>query len=264
MAVFQHALWGYELTYPDGWAHQTQGEIETFAVTPQALDPDYSGENSGQIMVRAGWNCPRRPIEPVWNEHIGKLASWLGAKKVGSAPWRMSGAAGMEAEVVLAKKDPRRLWSGILEQDFLVLHFLALHLKEERAVFEPPATRVISSLRFLKAVDGVSAAAEGWPLPPGYEPIPPQEVLTDISDFSVWRAYSGRSNIQALQAFYWRETANFGWRVDEYAPFPAPGDPGFARLRMERAGRRVTLAILPFAGETEDEIFGRLVFKLEP
>ena len=146
MAVFQHVLWGYELTYPDNWAHQTQEGVEAFAITSQALAPDYVGPDSGQILVRAEWNCAHQPIQPLWNRHIGMLASWLGAKQVGSALWRMGGASGIEAEIVLPKKDNRRLWTGILERNLIVLHFVVIHMKEERSSFEPLATQVISSL----------------------------------------------------------------------------------------------------------------------
>ena len=65
MSVFQHVLWGYELTYPDNWVHQTTGAVEAFAAISEALTPDYSGEYSGQILVRGEFNCARQPIGPL-------------------------------------------------------------------------------------------------------------------------------------------------------------------------------------------------------
>lgn len=263
MAVFQHVLWGYELTYPDEWAHQTQGPIEAFASLPEALTPDYTGQNSGQILVRGEWNCARQPIEPIWNRHIGMLAGWLGAKQVGSAPWRMAGATGVEAEIVLPKKDNRRLWTGILERNFTVLHFIVLHLREERALFEPKATEIISSLRFPAEVAGVLTDEAGFPLPPDYFQVPPQQVIDDIVEPEKWRAYDGQSGVDALQAFYLREAPNYGWEVVEYVPFPSPSELGFARLRLVKAGRTVMLGLMPYKTETNGSALpARLVFKL--
>ena len=264
MAVFQHVLWGYELTYPDDWTHQSQGAVEEFAAIPEALTPEYIGPDSGQILVRGEWNCARQSIEPIWNRHIGMLASWLGAKQIGSAPWRMAGATGLEAEIVLPKKDNRRLWTGILERNFTVLHFVVLHLKEERAEFEPQATKIISSLRFPAEMFGVLTTEDGLPLPPDYMPIPPQEALNDISDPTSWRAYHGQDGIDALQAFYLREAPNYGWTVQEYAPFPSPTELGFARLKLEKGGKLITLGILPYGNEGKSASRpARLVFKLE-
>lgn len=262
MAVFQHVLWGYELSYPDDWSHQTQGSLEAFAAIPQALAPDYTGPGSGQILVRAEWNCAHQQIGPIWNRHIGMLASWLGAKQVGSAPWRMGGASGLEAEIVLPKKDNRRLWTGILERNLIVLHFIVLHMKEERAQFEPLATRVISSLRFPPEVAGVLTNEIGLPLPPDYLPVPPESVIEDIPDPQLWRAYHGSSGIDALQAFYLREALNYGWTVEEYVPFPSPTELGFSRLKLVKAGSLVTLGLMPY-NETDKNTANpaRLVFK---
>ena len=262
MAVFQHVLWGYELTYPDDWAHRTLGAMEGFAAIPEALTPDYAGPDSGQILVRGEWNCARQPIEPIWNRHIGMLASWLGARQVGSAPWRMGGATGLEAEIVLPKKDDRRLWTGILEHNFTVLHFMVLHLRQERPEFEPFATRIISSLRFPPEMAGVMTDPEGLPLPPDYSPIQPQNVLPDIADPAQWRAYDGQSGADALQAFYLREAVNYGWSVEEYVPYPSPADLGFARIKLTKGQQSVTLGIMPYsAGDKNTPALARLVFK---
>lgn len=263
MAVFQQVLWGYELTYPDDWVHETQGPIEAFAAVPEALSPDYVGNNSGQILVRGEWNCARQAMEPIWSRHIGMLAGWLGAKQVGSAPWRMAGASGLEAEIVLPQKDQRRLWTGMLERNFTVLLFVVLHLKEEREIFEPVATQIISSLRFPAEIAGVLTDDEGFPLPPDYSPIQPQSVIEDISDPQNWRAYDGQSGVDALQAFYLREAPNYGWEIAEYVPFPSPSNLGFARLKLVKADRTVTLGLMPYKSESKSTTFpARLVFKL--
>jgi hypothetical protein len=262
MSVFQQVLWGYELTYPDNWVHHKSGVLEGFAAIPEALTPDYNGQNSGQILVRGAWNCSRQSIQPLWNQHIGMLAGWLGAKQVGSAPWRMGGASGIEAEIMLPKKDERRLWTGILERGFLVLYFVTLHLKEERAIFEPMATQIISSLRFPAEVAGVLTSEDGLPLPPGYTPILPQVIVEDITDTKQWRAYEGQSGVDGLQAFYVREARNYGWTIAEYAPYPSPSDLGFARFRLVKDNQQVMLGIMPYSGNEKDQIVGRLVFKL--
>ncbi|MBN2550113.1 MAG: hypothetical protein JXB15_13195 [Anaerolineales bacterium] len=262
MAVFQHILWGYGLSYPDHWAHRTLGALEGFAETAEAFDPDYSGPHSGQILVRGEWNCLRQPIEPIWNRHIGMLAGWVGAKKLGSAPWRMGGAVGLEAEIVLPQKDNRRLWTGILEHEFTVLHFVVLHIREERAEFEPQATQIISSLRFLPNVSGVLVTDEGLPLPPGYIPANPQDIVDSITNPDQWLAYDGQSSAGALQAFYWREAPHYGWQITEYVPFPSPAELGFARFSMAKGNRTLTLGIMPYQDQDTKETLARLVFKM--
>jgi len=247
MAKFQQILWGYELTLPDGWAHKTVKDAEVFAATPEALESSYAGERYGQLMVNAEWNCARQPIEPIWTRHVGMVAGMLGARQVGSAAWRMGGGAGFEAEIVLPKRDNKRLWAGILMRDFIVLKFAVVHLKEERKWFEPLATQIISSLRFLNRVYGVQVTKEGLPLPPGYTPIEPIQVINDIPDPEKWRAYEGSSGVDAMQAFYLRELPIHGWAVEEYAPFPSATGLGFARLRLGKHQQSATLGLMPFS-----------------
>lgn len=268
MSIFQHHLWGYELTYPDEWIHQSQGPIEAFVSKPAALASDYSGPESGQILVRCEWNSRRQAIEPIWNRHIGMLASWLGARKVGAATWKMGPAAGLETEILLPTKDPRRLWSGILEYKLTVLHFMVLHLKEERHKFEPLATQIISSLRFPLRTAGAQTSPDGLLLPPDCQPLPPQEVIPDISEPDHWRAYAHTADAGALQAFYVREAPNHGWEIDEYIPYPnLPGneteDLGFSRLAMHQAESHVSVGILPYQEKETQLPSTRLVFKLE-
>ncbi|GEM_PF-609707 len=245
-AVFQHILWGYELTYPDGWIHREVQDSDIFAATAEALTPYYAGPDAGQLLARGEWNWQRQPIEPLWNRHIGMLAGMMGAKQVGSAPWRLKDAVGLEAEIVLPKKDNRRLWTGILMRDFRVLHFMVTHPKEARAEFEPVVTKVISSLRFPNRILGIKASREGIPLPPGYEPVDPKDILDDISDTENWRAYSGKSGIGALQAFYLREAPVHNWDVEDYVPFPGSSELGFARLQLRRDELMITLGIMPY------------------
>lgn len=248
MAVFQQALWGYALTYPDDWVHRSLGEVEGFAALPEALEPGYAGERAGHLLVKAEWNAMLQPVEPLWAQHMGTTAGMIGAKKVGSAPWQMGGASGLEAEIVLSKQTNMRLWSGILARDFLALHFMVAHPKEERAWFEPQATRLIASLRFLAKVEGVTVNADGLPVPSGYAPAKAQQIIPDITDPERWKAYAGGSAVGALQAFYLREVAAQGWTIDEFAPFPADTDLGFARLKLRRGEISAVVGLMPSGG----------------
>ena len=169
----------------------------------------------------------------------------LGAKEVGSAPWKIGEAAGLEAEIVLPKKDNQRLWTGILMRDFRVIHFMVTHPKEVREEFEPVATKLISSLRFPARILGIKVSREGVPLPPGYTAVDPKSILPDISDSEKWRAYSGTDGIGALQAFYLREIPIHNWDIAEYVPFPGSSDLGFARFQLRRDNKQITLGIMP-------------------
>jgi hypothetical protein len=257
MTVFRHILWGYELTYPDHWTHQTVQDADAFSprVSSQASYLNYDdGLDVSQLLVRGEWNWERKPIEPLWNRHIGLLAGMMGAKQVGSAPWRLGEAVGLEAEVVLPKKDNQRLWTGILMRDFRVLHFMVTHPKETRERFEPEATKVISSLRFPDRILGIKTNREGIPLPPGYEAVDPKSILADVSDPANWRAYSGKAGIGALQAFYLREVPIHNWEMEEYVPFPSSSELGFARLQLRRSNLKITLGILPYDSSGSDTI----------
>lgn len=244
--IFRHILWGYELTCPDNWIYQEVQDADGFAATPDALDPYSSGVDAGHLLVRGEWNWERKPIEPLWNQHIGMLAGMMGAKQVGSAPWKLGDAAGLEAEIVLPKKDNRRLWTGILMKDFRVLHFMVTHPKEVQDTFQPVATKLISSLRFPNRILGIRTNREGIPLPPGYEAVDPKSILADVSDPANWRAYSGKSGIGALQAFYIREAPIHNWDMEEYVPFPSSSDLGFARLQLRRSDLKLTLGMMPY------------------
>lgn len=247
MPVFQHILWGYELTYPVGWVQRSLGDGEGFASIPEALEPGYEGPNSGQILVRAEWNGERQAVEPLWNDHIARIAGLIGAKQVGSAPWRMGGGVGLEAEIVLPQKQKRRLWVGMLAREVIVLQFMVTHPGQERAWFEPAATQLISSLSFAGHTHGVQTGPYGLPIPPGYVPVEPQSVIPDIENPESWRAYEGQGQAGALQSFYYREASNYGWEILEFLPFPSSKtDLGFARLSLWKDGEHATLGIMPY------------------
>ncbi len=245
MTIFQHVLWGYEVTYPNSWIHQQVQDADIFLANAAALDPLYSGPDAGQIQVRGEWNWERREIGPLWSQHIGKLAGMLGAKNVGSAPWRIGDAVGLEAEIVMPEKANRRLWTGVLVHDFRVLHFMVTHPKEVREQFEPEATRIIASLRFLNQTQGIETTAEGLPLPPNYTPANPRDILDDIGDPQAWRAYTGDAVVGALQSFYLREIPLHNWVMEEYVPFPSSAELGFARFQLRRGQLSVILGIMP-------------------
>jgi hypothetical protein len=260
MPVFEQTLWGYQLVYPDDWLHQSVREAgdlqaEAFAAIPESFQPGYDGPRSGQVAVRAEWNPTRTAIEPLWERKIGMLAGLMGATKVGAAPWRLGDAAGVEAEIVLPKREKNRLWTGIVARGFHVLHFMVTHPKDERSWFEPAATRLITSLRFLERVANLATSPDGLPLPPGYTPADPGGLIAHIAGPENWRAYAGDSPADALQAFYVREAPNYGWEIVEYRPFPENADLGFARFQLARVGGngagsvRLTLGILP-SGQT--------------
>jgi hypothetical protein len=245
MAIFQHPLWGYEFTYPDDWAHRSLGDVDGFAARPEALEPGYAGEKSGHLLVKAEWNAALQPVEPLWAQHMGLTAGMMGAKRVGSAPWQMGGAVGLEAEIALPKQTNLRLWSGILARDFIVLHLMVAHPKEEREWFEPLVTRLIASLRFPPTVAGVTTTPAGIPLPPGYTPVDPYRIIADLADPKPWQAFGGQSAVGALQAFYLREAAAQGWAIDEFVPFPLEAELGFARLKLHKGGVIAIVGLMP-------------------
>jgi hypothetical protein len=250
MPIFQHILWGYALTYPDSWVHLTIQDNEGFAAHREAFEAGYEGPGAGHFLVKAEWNGERQTVGPLWTHHIGMMAGMLGAKKVGSAPWKLGEAFGLEAEVVLPKKSNTRFWTGILTHEYLVLQFVVLHPKEVRATFEPLVTQIIRSLKFAKSVPGFSLTDRGLPLPPGYLPTDPRTIIPDIASDQNWSAYDGGSPIDALQAFFLREAPVQGWVIEGYAPFPGSGDLGFARLRLNRDEQQVTLGIMPYGEAT--------------
>ncbi len=260
MAIFQHLLWGFELTYPDGWAHQSNADADGFAKNALAFETDDTGELAAHLLVRGEWNGHREPIAPLWNQHITKLAIMLGAKKLGSAPFSMGAANGFEAEIQLPKRQERRLWAGILARDTLILHFLVSHLKQERADFEPQATQIIASLRFVEHINNLTTNEAGFPLPPAYKPVDPATLVPDAQENGSWQAYDGKSDIGALQAFYYRELPHHEWEISEFIPYPNQVNIHFSRLRIHKGAFTATLGILP--GE-EKKPAGKIILKYE-
>ena len=259
MADFQNPLWGFTLAYPDGWAQQSTAEADGLAADSQAFSAAEPNLEQPHILLRGEWNGRRQPIAPLWNQHLSKVAIMLGAKKLGASPFGMGGASGFEAEIQLPKRDNRRLWLGILARDTLILHLMVSHPKTIRADFEPQATKVISSLKFLPRVEGLDATAEGLPLPPNYAPVDPASLVPDAH--GNWQAYAGASNLGALQAFYYRELPNYGWEIDEFIPFPNQVEIGFARLRIRKDGLTATLGLLPT--DNAKKPLGKVVVKYE-
>ena len=260
---FQQQLWGYELAYPDDWAHRSLGEVEGFAACPKALEPDHSEPQSGHLLVRAEWNGMLYSASDLWQAHIGKVSSMVGAKKVGSAPWTLAGASGFEAEIVLSKKEQRRLWVGFLSWGATLLEFMVAHPLDERSWFEPKVTEILKSLRFLEHIDGLAVHTCGLPLPPDCASMEPTEILEDIPDPSAWQAFDCPHSIGGLQAFYLRELPHYGWTIETFQPFPGDHDLGFARLRLRQADRLIALGLLPYQQTpSAPELSGRIAFKI--
>jgi hypothetical protein len=93
VAIFQNPLWGFELTYPDGWVHKSYADTDGFAKNIDAFNQVGAvNELAAHLLVRGEWNGRREPIAAFWNQHITKLSVMLGAKKLGAAPFSMGGA----------------------------------------------------------------------------------------------------------------------------------------------------------------------------
>ena len=256
---FINPLWGYSLTYPDNWAQKSTPEADAFAQNAHAFDQVGDvNDQAAHMLVRGEFNGKQQNIAPLWNQHITKLSIMLGAKKLGASPFSMGGANGFEAEIQLPKKQNRRLWVGILARKTVILHLLVSHKKTERDEFEPQATQIISSLKFLDKLSGTPS--EDLPVPPQYASVPPQTLVPDALDDELWYAYDGQSALDALQNFYYRELPNFGWEIGEFIPFPNQVDVGFARLRIHKDDKTATLGILPFG---EKKLRGKIVVKFE-
>jgi hypothetical protein len=245
MSRFQQLLWGYELTYPDSWAHRSLPETEGFAASPEAFEMDAQGAGSGHILLRPDWNGALQPVEQLWKQHIGQAAGMLLARNVGAAPWHMGGGVGYEAEIILPKRENRRLWVGMLSYGFVLLQLMVAHPLGDRDWFEPAATEIIKTLKFPRKMDGIAENREGVPLPPDYHAGDPAQIISDIQSSDRWAAYDGESSTGSLQAFYVREMLARGWLLAELEPFPGPSSLGFARLKFVRQEDSLTIGVMP-------------------
>jgi hypothetical protein len=263
MARFQHMLWGYRLDYPDEWSHRSLQDVEGFAASPQALEPDADGPGSGHMLIQSEWNGMRLPVDPVWEAHIAKVAAMAGAHRVGSAPWAMGGGSGYEAEIVLPKRADKRLWVGVLARELVLLKIMVAHPKEDRPWFEPLVTASLKSLLFLDRAEGVPLHETGIPLPPGCQEIDPTEALIDLPDPNAWRVFESPHSFVSLHAFYAREAPAHGWLIESFESFPNERDPGFSRVRLSKEGRALALGLLPYRRDLEPPVWlGRIAVKL--
>jgi len=261
MKNFQHQLWGYQIQLPEGWVHKRFGVRDGFAADLKAFEPNYQGENLAQLLILGEWNSLKKPVSDLWQGHLGKVSLMLGAKNLASAAWEMAGARGHEAEIVLPKKKPQRVWTGILENGMLVLSFLALHWKENRGEIEPIISSLISSLTYLDGVEGVKVDQRGIPLPNPTLSSDPLTIVPDIQDPDNWQAYQTEFSTGALQAFYLRELPRQGWKILRYIPFPNHSSYPFARIIIEKGTRGISLGLLP---DTSNPQAGSIVLRETP
>jgi hypothetical protein len=137
-------------------------------------------------------------------------------------PGIWAAASGYEAEIILPKRENRRLWVGMLSYGFVLLQLMVAHPLEDREWFEPAATEIIKSLRFPRKIDGINETDQGMPMPPDYHATDPLSIIPDIQSGDRWSAYAGASSAGSLQAFYVREMLSRGWLPAELVPFPGP------------------------------------------
>ncbi len=246
MPTFVHPLWGYIIDYPEGWAYRDEGEVVAFAARPEALDPEYDGEGMGYLLIRPELNPFLRPVEPLWTEYITKIAIMRGAKKLGASPLTVGNLQGYEAELLLPAKLNRRLWVGLLAAGGVILHLMVTHRKDDRMLFQEPASKMVKSLRFAERVEGVKLSPRGLPLPENCQPASPAEVIEGVDDPTQWEAFTCKAPIAALQVFCLREAPLHGWEITEYYPYPNPYTPApMARLRLEKNDQIAAVGLIP-------------------
>ena len=256
MSTFTQALWGYSIQYPEDWIHESHGDTEAFATSPQALVKDLAGPQDGHILIRGEFNYLGEQIDKLWTDYMVKLGLKMGAKDLGSAPLNLGGGEGYEAEIKLPKKENQRLWTGILSFGLTVLHLAVAHPLDQRKKIEPLASSTVASLRFTNQAPGLDMLPMGIPVPEEYSPIEPAALLSDIDGQPGWSAYRGKSSVGALQACYLRVLPRLGWEIDEFLPFPNQTELGFARFKVKKDDQLLTIAILP-----ADEQDSAIVFK---
>lgn len=243
---------------PQEWQHKKFATRDGFAVDIQAFEANYQGQNLAQLLINGEWNSLKKPVPDLWQNHLSKVSLMLGAKNLKYAAWELAGARGYEVEIILPKKNPQRLWTGILENGMLVLSFLALHWKENREEIEPVLSSIIASLKYLKSVANLEQNEVGLPLPPGATATDPRSIVSDIADPDHWLAYQTNDHSCALQAFYLRELPYRNWDISRYIPFPNSGELPFARIITHKNRLSFSLGIMP--GEEEGQ-GASIVFK---
>ena len=241
MQKFGHILWGYELFYPDDWVHKSIRDVQGFALNERALEPGFTGPGSGHLLVRADWNSTGQSLESIWNRHLGMTSGMIGAKKVGTAAWEMAGLQGFEAEIVLPKQEKNRLWTGILSRGFIILNLMVTHPKDERSAFEPPVTRIITSLRFPETMGEFPLSRRGIPLPPGYEEMDARQAVEDIDRPRPVAGLRGRKLDRRPAGLLPARAAGPG--LDDRpvlavpgAAFPGPNEPGICQVHLAKGG----------------------------
>lgn len=253
MTEFLESTWGYSFQIPDHWLERNKKGVRWFFPNRFASQKPSMEMSQGYLIVRPDWIFDRQDIEVLWQRHVGTTAGMVGAKNVGSAPLRIREAQGLEADIILPKKENKRLWLAILRQGPIVMNMVVEHHLKDRDWFEPEVSAVIASLRFVEHINGLQTGKNSFPLPDEYRPIDPRRVIADIPDPSQWHGYTGPLTIGGLQAFYFRECAQFGWNIKGYTPFPSKeSDLGIARFQLEKEGKLCTLGIVPAAAITQD------------
>ena len=224
MQVFQQHFWGYEVSYPEDWVHAAHGDVEAFGMHEQALDLNYDGKGMGYLLIRCELNPYQSPIAPLWSKYLARVAVMHSAKNVGSSPFRVGNMEGFEAELVLPRRENKRLWVGILSAGGILLHLMVLHRKTEFDAFQPIVSGMVSSLRFAESVSDLRVTPRGMPIPKGSVSAPAEEIFPEAESLAPytesWDAFRTDAPIDALQIFYLREAPVHGWELLAYSPFP--------------------------------------------
>jgi hypothetical protein len=251
MPEFTEALWGYSLSYPSDWVALNLIGAHGFAPGRDSRLAGPVDQQSAHLLIQGEWNGLRQAVKPLWEEHLARVAGMVGARHIGSAPWNMAGASGLEAEIQLPKKTAGRLWVGLLSMDVILLKLMVYHPLIDRKWFEPQVTETIRSLTFIERAADALTGRHDIPLPPGSQELPPEQVLSDLEDPGSWSAYASPADLGALQAFYYREPLARGWVIEEFLPIPGQHDLDFARLRLRKGQTIVGVGLIP-SGEGRD------------
>ena len=140
--------------------------------------------------------------------------------------------------------------ADLLASAGMILHLALTHRVEEKAYFQPLASRMVQSLRFVAHTESPLAEELPLPLPPAYRPVPATEVLSDATPEQDWHAYQGEAPISALQAFYLRELPYQGWHIEAYYPLPNRDPEVKVGIFVARQGKqRLVLALVPHGKE---------------